>query len=352
MKILHRDLRDGRIKLRPESVDDLWYLKSIIEEGDAVYGTAYRRIRDEERTRADRGERVRMFLGIRVKQVEFTSYAMRLRITGEIISGPEELVSFGSHQTIELKPGDVVTVQKKVWRRWHLERLAEAEKASREAKVLIVAVEEGEAELAIVRRYGVDYVARVSASISGKRYAKEHEAGVRRFYAEAADKIAEVVKKEAVEAVVLAGPGFWKDSLLEVIKERHPELAKRCHTEGTGCSGRSAVQEVLKRRVIERILEESRISEETALVERFYAELARDGLAAYGTEEVSRAIDYGAVEVLLISDAFLRRSPESDSLIERAKGVRAKVLIVSTEHEAGERLEAIGGLAALLRFGV
>ncbi|NOZ82850.1 MAG: mRNA surveillance protein pelota, partial [Euryarchaeota archaeon] len=236
------------------------------------------------------------------------------------------------------------------WRRWHLERLAEAERASREAKVLIVAVEEGEAELALVRRYGVEYLARVSANVTGKRYAKQHDASAKQFYAEVADKIAEVVGKEGVEAVLLAGPGFWKDSLLEVVRERHPELAKRCHAEGTGCGGRSAVQEVLKRRVIERILQESRISEETALVERFYEELARGGLAAYGMAEVRRALEFGAVEVLLISDAFLRRHPESDAMIEQARSTRAKVLIVSTEHEAGERLEAVGGLAAILRY--
>jgi protein pelota len=352
MKILHRNLKEGKFKLRPESIDDLWYLKSIIEEGDAVYGVAYRRVRDEERVRADKGERVRMFLGIKVKQVEFAPYAMRLRITGEVFSGPEDLISFGTHQTLEVKPGDEITLQKQEWRRWHLERLAEAEKAAKEARVLIVAVEEGEAELALVRRYGVDYVARIASSVAGKRYAAQHEASAKQFYAEVAKKIAEVVEKERVEVVILAGPGFWKESLLEVIKERYPKLAKRCYLQATGCGGRSAVQEVLKRRAIERILEESRISEETALVERFYEELAKEGLAAYGIAEVSKAIDYGAVDTLLISDAFLRKHPESDLLIEKARAIKARVLIVSTEHEAGERLEAIGGLAAILRFKV
>jgi protein pelota len=352
MKILHRNLKEGKFKLRPESIDDLWYLKSIIEEGDAVYGVAYRRVRDEERVRADKGERVRMFLGIKVKQVEFAPYAMRLRITGEVFSGPEDLISFGTHQTLEVKPGDEVTLQKQEWRRWHLERLAEAEKAAKEARVLIVAIEEGEAELALVRRYGVDYVARIASSIAGKRYAAQHEASAKQFYAEVAKKIAEVVEKERVEVVILAGPGFWKESLLEAIKERYPKLAKRCYLQATGCGGRSAVQEVLKRRAIERILEESRISEETALVERFYEELAKDGLAAYGIAEVSKAIDYGAVDTLLISDAFLRKHPESDLLIEKARAIKARVLIVSTEHEAGERLEAIGGLAAILRYKV
>ncbi len=340
------------MKLRPENVDDLWYLKSIVEEGDLLYGVAYRRVRDEERVRADKGERVRMFLGIKVKQVEFSSYAMRLRVTGEVFSGPEDLISFGTHQTIEIKPGDEVTLQKREWRRWHLERLAEAEKAAREARVLIAAVEEGEAELALVRRYGVDYLARITGSIAGKRNLKQHEASAKQFYAEVAGKIAEVVDKENVEAVVLAGPGFWKEALLNAIKERYPELAKRCYLEGTGCGGRSAVQEVLRRRVIERILKESRISEETAQVERFYEELAKGGLAAYGIAEVSRAIEYGAVDTLLISDNFLRRHPECDELIERAKAIRAVVLIVSTEHEAGERLEAVGGIAAILRYRV
>ena len=76
------------------------------------------------------------------------------------------------------------------------------------------------------------------------------------------------------------------------------------------------------------------------------------GLVAYGLEEVQRALNYGAVEQLLITDTFLRKYEGADGLIERAKGMRGEVVIVSTEHEAGERLQALGGIGALLRFRI
>ncbi len=30
MKIIHRDMKEGKIKIKPENLDDLWYLKSVI----------------------------------------------------------------------------------------------------------------------------------------------------------------------------------------------------------------------------------------------------------------------------------------------------------------------------------
>ncbi|RLG53505.1 MAG: mRNA surveillance protein Pelota, partial [Candidatus Hydrothermarchaeota archaeon] len=50
---------------------------------------------------------------------------------------------------------------------------------------------------------------------------------------------------------------------------------------------------------------------------------------------------------------FVRQKKgECDELIEKAERLRSKVIIVSTEHEAGEKLQSIGGVAALLRFEV
>ncbi len=205
----------------------------------------------------------------------------------------------------------------------------------------------------MVRRYGVDYPARITTAVSGKRLEKEHEVTAREFYAEVAKKIEELAKKEAVKAVVLCGPGFAKENLLGHIKEKSKELAGICAIEPAGSGGRAGVQEVIKRGVVERVAEDSRISLETKLVEKVFEEIGKgSGLAAYGLQEVKKALEYGAVDKLLVSDVFLRKSEEAERLIERARQARGEAVIVSAEHEAGERLEGIGSIAALLRFRV
>lgn len=353
MKLLHRSLKEGRIKVMPENLDDLWYLKGVICEGDLVSAKTVRRIRDEEKLRADKGERVPVFLSIRVKSLEFHPYITRLRMTGKIEQGPEDLISLGSYHTLDIKPRDTVTIVKERWRDWELMRLKEAEKASKAPLVLIVAMEEGEAEFAVVRRYGVDYLLRVTSSIPGKELGKNYESSMGSFYAEVATKLKDVLKREGIEAVIICGPGFVKDNFISYLKEKDPELAKFCKLEGAGAGGRAGIQEVIKKGAVDRIVKESRVSLETGLMERIFAEIGKNtGLAAYGITEVSSALELGAVDKLLISENLLRKDSRVEGLMNKARKTRGEVIVVSMEHEAGERLLALGGIAALLRFSI
>jgi protein pelota len=353
MKILRKALKDGKIKLMPESLDDLWYLKGVISKGDLLSGKGVRRIRDEERVRADKGIRKRVFLEIHVENVEFHPYITRLRVTGKIVHGPEDLVSMGSYHTLEMKPGDGFTITKEKWHGWELDRLKEAEKASKTPLILIVAVEEGEAEFGVIRRYGIDYPLRVTSNIPGKGSEKDYESTMGSFYAELAGKLEEVVRREGVEVAVICGPGFTKENFLSYLKEKAPELASLCHLEGAGAGGKPGIQEVIKKGVVERIVKENRVSLETRLIEEVFKAIGRNtGMATYGYKEVEKVVDLGAVDKLLISEAKLRGNHVVDELMTKAKKKRGEVIVVSTEHEAGERLLALGGIAALLRFSV
>ncbi|MEE8400552.1 MAG: mRNA surveillance protein pelota, partial [Candidatus Hydrothermarchaeaceae archaeon] len=266
IKVLHRDLKEGKIKLRPESPDDLWYLKGIIAKGDLVSGRSYRRIKDEEKKRADKGVRVSISLAIRVDSLDFARYIMRLRVTGKIERGPEDMISMGSFHTIEVKPNDQITIKKERWKGWELDKITEAVKAARAPLVLVVCVEDGDAEFAIIRHYGVDFIAHIAVNISGKRVAKEHEKTLKEFLGEASKKIEAVLKTEEVHAVLLCGPGFVKEHLFKYIREKYPATAKSCYIEGAGSGGRTGVSEIIKKGVIGRIVSDSRVSYETGLV--------------------------------------------------------------------------------------
>ncbi|MBU2560314.1 mRNA surveillance protein pelota [archaeon] len=353
MKVLHRNLKEGKIKLRPENPDDLWYTKSIIKEGDLVSGRTYRRIKDEEKKRADKGVRVPISVDLRVQDSEFARYIMRLRVSGKIEKGPEDLISMGTFHTIEVKPNDTITIKKDRWKNWELDRIKEAEKAAKTPLVLVVCVEDGDAEFAIIRRYGVDFVVRVCVNVSGKKVVKEHETTMKEFLGDVSKKIGDVLKTEEIHTTLICGPGFVKENLLAYIKEKSPGIAKSCYIEGTGTGGRAGIQEILKRGIIERIVSESRVSYETGLFERLLEEISKSsGLAAYGLDEVKTALKYGAIDKLLISDEFLRNYEGSDRLIENTKSKQGTVVIVSMEHDAGERLHKLGGVGAILRFPI
>jgi len=77
----------------------------------------------------------------------------------------------------------------------------------------------------------------------------------------------------------------------------------------------------------------------------------------YGTSEVMKATEYGAIERLLVADTMLREASDQErTTIENImRSVEAKggqVTVISTEHEAGAKLQSLGGIAALLRFPI
>jgi protein pelota len=126
--------------------------------------------------------------------------------------------------------------------------------------------------------------------------------------------------------------------------------------EGTNSIGIPGAKEILYNGVISKALSELKIETETKLVEDFIAHVAKgDGLAAYGEKEVEKAAQYGAIQNLLITDKKLREGTDEqrrrmDQLIRESEKTRAVFNVVSTDHPAGDQLQHLGGIAAILRF--
>lgn len=334
-------------KIKIETLDDLWYIKSVLDVGDEIRGVSYRRVKDETKARSDKGERVRVYLGIILENIMFHRHARSLRLTGPIIESSDPQISKGSYHTIEVKVHDTISVRK-VWKRWQLDRLKEAEESSQEGLVLLVSIEEGEAEFAVLRRFGVDYTLTIATTISGKEEEKDYLSTTREFYADVARKIIETRAREGITSTILCGPGFAKEKVLKILNEKR---IKDLFVEPSGCGGRPGIQEVLKRGAVEKVLGENKAAVETRLVEEVFSRIAKDSPAIYGSVEVQNAAKIGAVETLLLTYTYLQKH-NPDRLIETVKQHRGEVHVVSPDHDAGERLDAIGGIAALLRFPV
>src|SRR6266568_3507567 len=79
MRVLHRDPKTGEIKIRVENADDLWHLHNLVQEGDLVRASTYRREDVKtDKVRPERGEKVRVTLTIRVEGVEFQAFSTRI----------------------------------------------------------------------------------------------------------------------------------------------------------------------------------------------------------------------------------------------------------------------------------
>ncbi|MXR51562.1 mRNA surveillance protein pelota [Halovenus sp. WSH3] len=338
-----------RLTLVPESLDDLWHLSHVIEPGDTVSGDTTRRIqRNDEQLRDTGGEREHIWVAIDVETVEFARFANRLRVGGEIVDCSRE-DQLGHHHTLNVEEHTELDVTKR-WKLDQRDRIEEAVEATDNPDIAIATVEEGQAYVHTVAQYGTEERASITAPTGKGEYARPRS--------ELFEELTEILKRQDVEAVILAGPGFTKQDALEYIEENSQDLAERITTVDTSSVGDRGVHEVLKRGAVEDVQKETRIAEESDYIDELMDRIAEGSKVAYGPEEVAKAADYGAIEQLLVLDSDLReqRAGEGDweidvdHVIETTEQQGGEVTVFSSEFDPGQQLANLGGIAALLRY--
>ena len=358
MKIEKRVLKEGKIVLKVETLDDLWHLYNTVGPGDIIISRTSRRVRiGDEDSRKSESVRKPMVLKIKVEDVSFHNFSNRVRLKGVILEGPADLVNIGSYHTINIETGDTLTIIKEHWPKFVLDRLKEAEKAQLRPLCLIVTIEDGTAEMFLAGDSGIQEAVRVRGNISRKRGdQKSYDASMRDFFADTLLALRSQLEQHEFGLILIAGPGFVKDHFREFLMAARIKDLPSVVVESTNSIGVPGAKEVLYRGVISKVVTELKVETETRLVETLIEHISKDdGLGAYGNDEVANAIQYGAVEDLLITDKKLREGDESerrwmDSLIRNTESTRGAFHIVSTEHPAGDQLQRLGGIGAILRF--
>jgi len=345
LKIGKLSKSEGEVRATPETVDDLWHLSHVLSPGDMVFASTQRAVEvASDKLRPEKAEKRWVRLGVRLEDVQLHRFSNRLRLLGVIEHGTD----VGHHHTINVEPGVEIAILKR-WKPDQLERLKDAQRESRRPKVVIVAVEEGDAVVGVLHQFGVEVHTKVVQSSSGKR---EGGGGREAFFAELVD-VLEPFGEEPL--FLLVGPGFAKDDFRRWWAARAPQQARRSSVEEVLSSGTSAFTEAARRGALERLVNDSRLTREAKLVEELMERIARDEPATYGPVEVARAVEVGAAETLLVADETLREERDAgkddvDRLMEAARATGGNVVVLSTEFEPGKRLARLGGVAALLRF--
>lgn len=327
----------GEISLIPWSVDDLWHLNHLITPGSLVYATTLRTVdAANDKIRPEKLEKRPVRLGIRVERVEFHEYSTRLRVFGVIESG----IDIGSHHTLNLEPGYEISVIK-TWIPSDLERINRAVKGSDSQEISVLTIEEGEAELYRLYQFGPRLVFSIILG-SGKGADTDNRD---EFY----ERVLNTLQR-LNGPLIIAGPGFIKDDLAAKYRAAYPDRQNPVLIE-TRRTGAGAVQEVIGQGALDRLIGDIQLRREVLMMDEFLKRIAKNGPVAYGKDEISRAIECGAVEKLLIVETSVRDS-DTAHMMEAAEQMGADIIILSSAFEPGERLSALGGAAALLRYAI
>jgi protein pelota len=333
----HFDPKHDFARITPQNPADLRLLSLILTPGSLVKTKTLRSVTVrrgiEEKVKAGKRE---MILTIRAGKVELADET--LRIGGPIEAGPEQ-VDLHSWHTLEIEPFEMLEVWRE-WKGWEMDQLKQATRPPE--PVLVCILDERDADIWVVSDKA-KHVAHVRGPGLGK---KEIHKKPEDYYA---DIVAILQRKTDIRKFLLVGPGFTRENLQKFIKERFRELLPKLLLERTYETGEVGLRELLKAKVLEKIVQNSKLSDETAAVEDLLEEIGRKGPVAYGKEQVKAALEAGSVERLMVVDSEVRKQA---AFLDLAEQVHAAILIVSGGSDAAEKLEGLGGIAAKLKFKV
>ena len=347
MKILHENLTQGVIKFSIDNLDDLWYLSTLVDKGDFVKGSTYRKIKvgTDENCKVIKKK---VFLKLLVESIEFHRYTDSLRIGGNIVDGPED-ISRGSHHTFNIDSGSILTLEKKKWLKFHVDRLREASNSDN-FNILLCIFDREQAIFAKLKKYGFDVISSLKGNVSKKAFDQDTS----NFYQEIVKVIQGYEQKQNFNYIILASPAFYREYLLKEIKD--DKLKKKISTATCSSVSVSGINEVLKRPELKDVLQKDRASKEMKLVDDLMENISKDKLAVYGFEHTQNASNAGAVKLLLVTDKLIHDKRLNDSFadleemmnsVENSKG---EITIISSEHEGGKKIDSLGGVGGILRY--
>jgi len=185
---------------------------------------------------------------------------------------------------------------------------------------------------------------------SQQRFARLREGAAHDFYqrvSEHANK--EFYNKPEIKGIILGGPGPTKYTFLDG-NYLNNEVKKKV----IGVKDLSYTDEFGLHELVDKshdLLAKEAITEEKNLLNRFFTMLAKEPeKTTYGKEKTKKALEIGAVDLLLLSENL--DDEVIDEFIEIANKFNTKVEIISIDTNEGKQLKELGGVAAILRFAL
>jgi protein pelota len=357
LRIIELNLKKGFVKVIPETFDDLWHLYNIIYKNDEVYTRTTREIKpDEKYARPRRGKRIPVFLGVKVEKIAWDKLLGRLRVHGTICKGPET-VPLGAHHTVNIALNKPLTIVKKKWARHHVERVKRASETS-EKPVTIVAIDDEGYAIATTKQYGVEIKMEERVKLPGKLEAEKRSVAVKEYFRKALNSLRQVWTVTR-SPIAIIGVGFVKKDFARFLQNEAADIAKLVvDVKSVNNSGVAGIYEALRSGILLKTMKHMRIAEETKVIEEVLKKLGKnEPNIAYGFDDVKRLAELGAIDLMVLADTMLRKASDEkrlllEDLMKVVEQKGGKIMVMSTEHEAGLKLLALGGIAALLRFSI
>jgi len=339
MKIISLD-RNEKLVFIPQTLEDLWIIKSISDVKDIISGSSYRRTRGNETD--EESSRKPVFVSIKIEKFDFSEELNSLRFTGIIIeSKPLELAPIGEHHTLEIQLNKTYTLRKDYFYEHQLDLLNSD--SSLDNSIILVALDDENATIFKLKNTGATELSKVSSGKPGKRFSSIFD------FTNYFNEIFFVISKHENQ-VIIAGPGNTKFLLSEHLKQKKKDInILEINSQNTG---KSAIQELFKKQEVSRFFQSSIIYKEQKIFDEFLENLGKNNKkSVYGLIEIENAIDFGAIDTILVSEELWKKDIDKISeIIKKAEKKKMKIHIVDSNHEINKPLKSFSGIIGNLRF--
>ena len=335
----------------PEDSDDLFTLRRLVEPGDYAIADTSRVIKqDKEYGRPDKGERVKVRVSIRVDRVELDSTVDRLRISGNIETSDNEMVTRGTHHSLSVQAGDMITIDKD--RKWQDVELRMLKKSGDGASFILVAIDTQEAAVAKVSGTHAKIIPNIYSGQSGKRYATKN-VSMDAFFGDAAKTVASVLGES--DRIIIFGPGETRRRFYNVLDKHGLPKERAQVVDGVDVAGEDGVFVFLRSQQARDAMGESKMAAVSSMLDQVMSMVRRgENRFAMGLKEISDAAAAKAVEAVIFSDSVFKTADEGAvvKLLNKVEGHGARTYAVDSSTDMGLRVSSLGGMVALLRYAL
>ncbi|KAI8957019.1 hypothetical protein F5Y11DRAFT_114925 [Daldinia sp. FL1419] len=365
------EIGEGSVTLLPVEPEDMWHANNLIGPEDIVKAHAIRKVTTETKTGSTISERVHTDLTIRVTSTFFDPGASQLHVSGTVIV-ENNFVSLGQYHTLDLELNRPFTLWKNYgWDSVAKETLADALKQDKEGAVAAVVMQEGIANICLITEYRTILKQRVESTIPKKRSSSsEQDSGMKKFFEKTLSTLTRSIDFSVPRPLLLASPGFVAGDFKKYIADegarrtdkRMIAMAKEAKVVHSSSGHLHSLNEILKSSEVMATMKDMKFSKETRFMDDFFDKLRKDdGRAWYGTVPVEKAVREGAVGrgggVLLINNSLFRSMDIATrkryvAMVDKVKEDGGEARILSSDHESGQRLDALGGIAAILTYPI
>lgn len=364
------------VALLPVEPEDMWHANNLIRPGDILNASASRKVVTESATGSTSSKRVHANLTISVVSTTFDPTQSSLLVSG-VIKAENSLASVGQYHTLDLELQRQFTLWKKDG--WDSVSVEELKASLREDK------ENNNATAAVVM---CDTFANVCSITEFQTVIKQHVEGFspKKHWSVAgssADKSNKFFKKtlqalldsadfSQPRLLVLASPGFTAENFkryiaaeaLQTGEAKLKRMAKDAVVVHSSTGHTHSLNEVLRDPAVAARVNDKKFVTESKLLDDLLTRLRSDdesvsSRTSYGVVPVAYAVDQGAVGrgggVLFINNALFRAQDvfirkRYVDIVNKVKEAGGQVQLLSSDHESGQRLDLLGGIAALLTY--